>query len=661
MTEAWLVDIGATNLKVCPANDLTQAEIVPTPQGSVQSIRDAILAMLPQEPVDIYLACQMHGFFDEKHQVWVPWHAAEIGMDTWSTEAEMHYLKVTGLKRRPTLPVNKLRGAPPRRVWSLSEALLTERWGVTHATMACGLGWIDIQTCRPVPSYCRCPTDDVVVGLWGAATGRLGPHTVRIAVGDMLAAHHALPAAHALLLNVGTGCQVLGVGEETRPTVAGGVVACTTQLPGGLRLQQHVCTPPEAVRRWVEAIERAAPQTLYVGGGVLEKNSILRDQLAAALPEHPLHLITDITLRGLQRIAQRTLELDQVRLPLVPLRATAFTVCDVPVEISHDPARFAQALAAADVTITDTRISTQGANQIGVVADETTKSLEKGLASIIKELVERQVNKKSVVAVVGGGTIQDVGGFVCHTFKRGVPWHYFPTTLLAMCDSCVGGKVGINVHGIKNVLGAFAQPQRIFIHPPRLATLAKGHMWSGKGEVLKFALLAGEEQTLLRHHDNINFVLALSLGVKKVVVEADPFDHGLRLLLGAGHTVGHALEAASRFKLPHGVAVALGLLVEDALVDNVLEHNLAAWMLARLVCLAWKDLLVHEKWSWPVFEQAIWADKKNTQAQTLTLAVPASEYPRRYVLANLQLNSMGIVENTIRKVITKLFRNETSK
>ncbi len=182
--------------------------------------------------------------------------------------------------------------------------------------------------------------------------------------------------------------------------------------------------------------------------------------------------------------------------------------------------------------------------------------------------------RRPIVLLLGGGVIGDLGGFVAATYKRGLPFVQMPTTLLSMVDSSVGGKLGVDLKTargvIKNLVGTFAQPQSVWIDPAMLSTLAHREIRAGMAEAVKTAALfdprlfsAIEKNPtayLTAQPAVITQLIQRCVGHKARVVARDEFDrHGLRTLLNLGHTFGHAVEAASGFKLLHGECVAFGM------------------------------------------------------------------------------------------------------
>lgn len=177
-----------------------------------------------------------------------------------------------------------------------------------------------------------------------------------------------------------------------------------------------------------------------------------------------------------------------------------------------------------------------------------------------------QLKKNWKVICFGGGITQDITTFASNIYLRNIDWYFFPTTLLAMSDSCIGGKCGINMGELKNQLGVFYPPKKIFICEKFINTLSEADYVNGWGEILKFSLtenkdffekVKSEEQMV--PCPNIDEYLYDGLMVKKNVIEADEFDGDLRRILNYGHTFGHALEAYTHNAIPHGTAVIWGI------------------------------------------------------------------------------------------------------
>lgn len=211
-------------------------------------------------------------------------------------------------------------------------------------------------------------------------------------------------------------------------------------------------------------------------------------------------------------------------------------------------------------------------------AGESAKS-HHTLFRIYDHLLAEKVHRDGVLAVFGGGVLGDVAGFAAATYQRGIHYIQIPTTLLAMVDSSVGGKTGVNYGQHKNMVGAFHQPSAVLISPEWLMSLPEREFRAGLAEVIKCgvirdlrlieALEAVEPRRLLRS-ERLEEVIARGLGVKARIVEEDETDLGLRRLLNFGHTIGHAVEAVTRFeRFLHGEAVAVGMVAATHLSTQV--------------------------------------------------------------------------------------------
>ena len=210
----------------------------------------------------------------------------------------------------------------------------------------------------------------------------------------------------------------------------------------------------------------------------------------------------------------------------------------------------------------------QGGNAIFLAASEEEKSLDRAPA-LIEKLRGAGANRATHLVAVGGGVVQDIAAFVASVYMRGLAWSYVPTTVLAMVDSCIGGKSSINVGPYKNLVGTFHPPQHIYVDPALAETLPRDQFASGLIEAAKICFCRGGDAfgRYLAHKPSISMstaelegVILDSLQAKKHFIEIDEFDKKERLLLNFGHTFGHALEGASHYELPHGIGVGLGIL-----------------------------------------------------------------------------------------------------
>ncbi len=212
---------------------------------------------------------------------------------------------------------------------------------------------------------------------------------------------------------------------------------------------------------------------------------------------------------------------------------------------------------------------------------EASKSLERASA-LLGRLVELKADRHTVVVAVGGGVVGDLAGFVAATYARGLPLLMVPTSLLAQVDSSVGGKVGINHPGAKNIIGAFHQPSGVWIDTANLATLPPRELRCGLAEVVKYGMIldAAFFETLEREAaailggepGPIRRAIARCCELKADVVSRDEREEtGLRAVLNFGHTVGHAIEAVAGYggAYQHGEAVSVGMVAESRLAERL--------------------------------------------------------------------------------------------
>jgi len=208
-----------------------------------------------------------------------------------------------------------------------------------------------------------------------------------------------------------------------------------------------------------------------------------------------------------------------------------------------------------------------GNKHIVIEATEEQKSYQ-GVEPLIRQLIDGGYRKNHRLIAVGGGITQDTTAFMASIMYRGVDWYFFPTTLLAQGDSCIGSKTSINFGEYKNQIGGFYPPRTVFIDLNFLDTLSEGEMKSGLGEMLHYFVVAGKEDFdffrdnyLKAFHDKETLVKIVrrSLEIKKSYIERDEFDRGPRQVFNYGHSFGHAIEALTHFRVPHGVAVSYGM------------------------------------------------------------------------------------------------------
>jgi 3-dehydroquinate synthase len=202
-------------------------------------------------------------------------------------------------------------------------------------------------------------------------------------------------------------------------------------------------------------------------------------------------------------------------------------------------------------------------------AGEASKNIDTAV-SIIETMEKAYLGRDTLVIALGGGTVGDVAGFAAAIFKRGVPVVQIPTSTVAQADSSIGGKTGVDSSISKNAFGAFWHPAAVYIDVATLATLDDRQYRAGLVESVKHAIIADSEYfefletnldaVLERKPDVLEQVAYWNCKIKGSVVEADPGERNLRRILNYGHTIGHAVEAASSFELLHGEAVAIGII-----------------------------------------------------------------------------------------------------
>jgi len=237
------------------------------------------------------------------------------------------------------------------------------------------------------------------------------------------------------------------------------------------------------------------------------------------------------------------------------------------------------------VIITDTHVQKLFAKKLEATLKKYTKKITlllfksgessknyKTIQTLMEKMLQKRLGRDTVLLAVGGGVVGDIGGFIAATYMRGIPYIQVPTTLLAMVDSSIGGKTGINTPQGKNLIGAFWQPSQVVTDIDCLTTLPKIHVINGLIEALKM-FLTNDKKSFYYAEKHINDILSLkktilkniiirALCVKAAVVTLDEKEKNTRMILNFGHTIGHALEHLTQYKMLHGQAVALGILVE---------------------------------------------------------------------------------------------------
>ena len=293
-----------------------------------------------------------------------------------------------------------------------------------------------------------------------------------------------------------------------------------------------------------------------------------------------------------------------------------------------------------------------------IKARENIKNINKSL-DIINFFERNKITKLNKVLVIGGGILQDLGAFSCSMYKRGIPWVYIPTTLLGMTDSCVGGKTGLNYNNRKNMLALFSAPQEVVINLKFLKTLSTRDYLSGLGEAFRLHITGGlkfiekfeksVDFAIKRSNPHVKDIILDSLMIKKSVVEEDEFEKNLRRSMNYGHSIGHALESVTKFSFPHGMAVTIGICIENLIARDF--YNLDKNICKRLEFIAKKlidaDALKSlEKVKNKNFSEILKSDKK-TIGSTLKLAIPEG-------YGKMSFKSFALDNNSNKKISTAI-------
>lgn len=201
-------------------------------------------------------------------------------------------------------------------------------------------------------------------------------------------------------------------------------------------------------------------------------------------------------------------------------------------------------------------------------AGEDNKNLDT-ISECYEVLIRYGFDRNDIIIALGGGVVGDMAGFAAATYLRGIQFIQLPTSLLAMVDSSIGGKTGVDFKAYKNMVGAFHQPKLVYINLTTLTTLPDREFYSGMGEIIKHGLIKSNayyswlkehrEAVIAKDIDLIGEMIIRSCMIKKDVVQADPKEAGERALLNFGHTIGHSIEKLMNFSLLHGECVAVGM------------------------------------------------------------------------------------------------------
>jgi len=251
-------------------------------------------------------------------------------------------------------------------------------------------------------------------------------------------------------------------------------------------------------------------------------------------------------------------------------------------------------------------------------ANKTTRTV----SDILEFLAEKGFDRTDVIVALGGGITGDIAGFAAACYMRGIRYIQVPTTLLAAVDSSVGGKTGINLSKGKNLAGAFWQPEAVICDIDTLKTMPKAHYADGLAEAVKCGMIGDPAlfDMLRSKRYDIEEVISRCVSLKAEIVEKDETEGGIRALLNFGHTVGHAIEKCSDYRLSHGSAVSIGMVVMTRAAEKkgLAEKGLTSTLVDTLEALSLPTVLHYEK---EKILHSVFSDKKR-KGNEITLVVP---------------------------------------
>ncbi len=414
------------------------------------------------------------------------------------------------------------------------------------------------------------PHQDVVIALGGGALLRAENRTLVEAHGRVL----------LLMAELSTLLERLSQAPNTRPLLAGDLAARLAELLAARR--EHYLS---------------FPRRLHVDGKTAEQNA-----------RHAQVLLGRYRLRAMgdcQIIVERLAALSPV--------PNALLVTDQNVARHH--LHTVQAVFGSDLPI------------VILPPGEEHKTLQT-VHRLWDAFLEHGLDRHSTVLALGGGVITDLTGFAAATYLRGIAWIALPTTVIGMADAAIGGKTGVDLPQGKNLVGSFHSPQRVWADPSLLHTLSDRDLRAGLAEVVKHGLIADPD--LFEHcrrgldwvNTHLEEIIQRAMAVKVAIVEEDPYEKGRRAVLNLGHTVGHAVELVSGFRLRHGEAIAIGMAVEARYAARVglARSGLVEALEETLIGLG-LPVRIPSDLSREALLQAMWVDKKK-QARSIRFALP---------------------------------------
>lgn len=260
--------------------------------------------------------------------------------------------------------------------------------------------------------------------------------------------------------------------------------------------------------------------------------------------------------------------------------------------------------------IKEIKLSSSEANVLILpfVANEHNKSRQ--LKEQIEDLIlDFGLKKNDAIIGIGGGITLDLSGFIASTLFRGVTYYSIPSTLLAMVDAAIGGKTGLNTQHGKNMIGSIYLPKRVYLDLSFLDTLPYVEFLNGLSEIIKYGII-GDEEIFDNLKGDLNIpksIIEKCISLKIHITSLDLHDENLRKILNFGHTIGHAIEKASNYIIPHGIAVFYGMIIECKLSKSFAKHGDFLWFLKKLYRFPNLDMKLID---FDLFEKALNRDKK---------------------------------------------------
>jgi 3-dehydroquinate synthase len=299
-----------------------------------------------------------------------------------------------------------------------------------------------------------------------------------------------------------------------------------------------------------------------------------------------------------------------------------------------------------------------------ISADEEHKSLQTIEQACLK-LKSYGLSREGTICAIGGGVTQDIATLTAALYMRGVPYEYFPTTVLGMVDSCIGGKSSINVGTVKNLIGNIYPPTRIRIDSRFANSLSVTAISSGLAEALKIAFCSGRDSFIEMFDlisefqlEDLEEVSWRSLRSKKWFIETDEFDQAERLQLNFGHTFGHAIETATRFAVPHGIAVAIGMMCAVRIAQHIGVYKMsedALFNVSRSLISSSRHQTSLDQFDEKIFRSAFRSDKKHSPHEFCLVLPIDSEGVRLFKVPRSTENEQMIFEK-VSEVIHEVCR-----